>query len=59
MTAEELIAKLSKLPKDSIVMYRHNKYGRIDIDKIDFQEEIMYSGKHICTVTLEGKYKEG
>ena len=34
MTTKELIDVLSKFPEDSIVMYRHNKYGRIDINKV-------------------------
>ena len=58
MTVEELINKLSKLPQDSIVMYKHNKYGRIDIDAVDFQQELMYSGGYIRTVTLSGRYEE-
>ena len=58
MTVEELINKLSKLPQDSIVMYKHNKYGRIDIDAVDLQQELMYSGGYIRTVTLSGRYEE-
>lgn len=58
MTVEELIIKLEKLPQDSIVMYRHNKYGRVNIDKIDYQQELLYSGGYIRTVTLEATFKE-
>lgn len=58
MTTKELIDVLGKLPEDTIVMYRHNRYGRIDIDTVDFQQEPMYSGGYIRTVTLEGKYEE-
>ena len=58
MTVEELIVELNKLPKDSIVMYRHNKYGRIDIDKIDYQQELLYSGRYIKTATFEGTFRE-
>lgn len=58
MTIEELINELSKLPQESIVMYRHNKYGRIDIDTVDFDQELLYSGGYIRTVTLSGRYEE-
>ena len=58
MTVEELIQELSKLPQESIVMYRHNKYGRIDIDTVDFEQELKYSGGYMRTVTLSGKYEE-
>ena len=58
MTVEELIKKLMELPQESIVMYRHNKYGRIDIDTVNFEEELMLSGGYIRTVTLSGKFKE-
>lgn len=59
MTVEELIYKLMKLPQESIVMYRHNKYGRIDIDTVEFEQELLASGGgYIRTVTLSGKYKE-
>lgn len=58
MTVEELVNKLLSLPQESIVMYRHNKYGRIDIDTVDFQQELMVSGGYLRTVTLEGKFEE-
>ena len=58
MTVDELIAKLMKVPQDAIVMYKHNKYGRIDVDKINFEEELMYSGEYVRTVTLEGSCEE-
>lgn len=58
MTVRELIEKLKKHPKDAIVMYRHNKYGRIDIDQITYSEEQLLFGEKIKTVTLEGKVKE-
>ena len=58
MTVKELIELLKKQPKDAVVMYRHNKYGRIDIDKVDYSEEQLLFGKKIGTVTLEGKTKE-
>jgi len=57
MTIKELITELKKLPKDSVVMYRHNKYGRIDINKIEYSEEQLLFGKKIKTVTLEGEAK--
>lgn len=47
-----------KLPQESIVMYEHNKYGRVDIDTIDFNQELLLSGGYIRTVTLSGKYEE-
>ena len=58
MTVEELIKKLMELPQEAIVMYRHNKYGRIDIDTVDSEEELLLSGGYIRTVTLSGKFKE-
>lgn len=58
MTVKELINKLSTLPQDSIVMYKHNRYGRIDVDTVDYQQELMYSGGYIRTVTLEGSAEE-
>lgn len=58
MTVKELIEVLKKQPKDATVMYRHNKYGRIDIDKITYSEEKLLFGQKIGTVTLEGETKE-
>ena len=58
MTVKELIEALKKQPKDAIVMYRHNKYGRIDIDKVEYAEEELLFGHKIKTVTLEGESKE-
>ena len=58
MTVEELINQLMKLPQESIVMYENNKYGRVDIDTIDFNQELLLSGGYIRTVTLSGKYEE-
>ena len=58
MTVKELIDVLKKQPKDAIVMYRHNKYGRIDIDDVIYSEEQLLFGQKIKTVTLEGRTKE-
>lgn len=58
MTVKELIDQLKELPKDTIVMYRHNKYGRIDIDTIVHTEEQLLFGHKIHSVTFEGKAKE-
>lgn len=58
MTVKELIEKLKKQPDDAIVMYRHNKYGRIDVDVISYSEEELLFGRKIKTVTLEGESKE-
>ena len=58
MTVKELIDELKRFPTDAVVMYRHNKYGRIDIDKVLFSEEEMLFGYKIKTVTLEGETKE-
>lgn len=58
MTVKELIEKLKKQPDDAIVMYRHNKYGRIDIDTISYSEEELLFGRKIKTITLEGESKE-
>ena len=58
MTVKELIDKLIKVPEDAIVMYRHNKYGRVDIDSIDYQQEMLLSGHIILILTLEAKFEE-
>lgn len=58
MTVKELIEELKKLPAEAYVMYRHNQYGRIDIDKIVHTEEELLFGRKIHTVTLEGEMKE-
>ena len=58
MTVDELIQKLINLPQDAIVTYRHNQYGRIDVDTVEFTQELLYSGGYIRTVTLSGKYEE-
>lgn len=58
MTVKELIEALKKQPSDAVVMYRHNKYGRIDIDKIIYTEDEMLFGYKIKTVTFEGESKE-
>ena len=57
MTVKELIDLLKKYPKDSIVMYRHNKYGRISIEDVSYSEEELLFGKKIKIVTLEGEQK--
>ena len=58
MTVKELIEALKKQPYDATVMYRHNRYGRIDIDEIRYSEEQLLFGCKIKTVTLEGESKE-
>ena len=58
MTVKELIEALKQQSKDAIVMYRHNQYGRIDIDTITYTEEELLFGHKIKTVTLEGEVKE-
>ena len=57
MNVGELVAILTQYPEDAIVMYRHNKYGRIDIDTVIYAEEEM-NDKVIHTLTLEGKAEE-
>lgn len=58
MTIKELKEILNVYPEETIVMYRHNKYGRIDIDEIDFKEEEMPSREKIKTLTLEASFEE-
>ena len=58
MTVKELIEALKEYPNDAYVMYRHNQYGRIDIDTIIRTEEELLFGRKIQTVTLEGEAKE-
>ena len=57
MTVKELIVILKEKPSDAIVMYRHNKYGRIDIEDVSYSEEELLFGQKIKTVTLEGEKK--
>lgn len=58
MTIRELKEALQSLPEDSIVTYRHNKYGRIDIDAISFEEEKTLTGNTIKLITLEASFEE-
>lgn len=58
MTVKELIEFLKKQPKDAIVMYKHNRYGRIDVKEIIYSEEKLLFGEKIKTVTLSGELKE-
>lgn len=58
MTNKELQDILSKYPDECIVMYRHNKYGRIDIDCVDLTEEAMMSGNKKYLITLEANFEE-
>ena len=58
MTNKELKDILFKYPEDCIVMYRHNKFGRIDIDYVDFIEEELLSGEKIKTIVLEASFEE-
>ena len=47
MTIKELKEILDRYPEDAVVMYRHNEYGRVDIDEINFKEETLLSGKKV------------
>lgn len=58
MTIKELKEILDMYPEESIVMYRHNKFGRIDIDEIDYKEEELLSGEKVKTLTLEASFEE-
>ena len=58
MTVKKLIEELKQYPDDAVVMYRHNKYGRIDIQAANYSEEEMLFGYKLKTVTLEGESKE-
>jgi len=55
MTVKDLIKKLKTLPDDAVVTYRHNKYGRIDVEDITYTEEELLFGKKMIFVTLEGE----
>lgn len=59
MTNKELMTILSKYPEDSIVVFRHNQHGRIDIDFVESTEETMLSGDKIHFITLEATFEEG
>ena len=58
MTVKELKEILNMHPEEATVMYRHNKFGRIDIDEIDYKEEELLSGKKVKTLTLEASFEE-
>ena len=58
MTNKELKELLFKYPDNCIIVYRHNKYSRIDVDFIDFSEETMTSGEKKHFLTLEGNFEE-
>lgn len=58
MTIKELKGILDVYPEEATVMYRHNKFGRIDIDEIDYKEEELLSGKKVKTLTLEASFEE-
>lgn len=58
MTVNDLKEILNKYPEDTIVMYRHNQYGRIDIDEIDYKEENLLTGGIVKTLTLEASFEE-
>ena len=58
MTIKELKEILDVYPEEAIVMYRHNKFGRIDIDEIDYKEEHLLSGETVKTLTLEASFEE-
>lgn len=59
MTVGELKKILSDYPDSAIIMYRHNKSGRIDVNEAVYKEEKLLSGKMIKSLTLEGKYDKG
>ena len=59
MTVKELKEILEKYPEDCLVMYRHNLYGRIDIDEIDYKEETLLTGVKFKALVLEGNFMEG
>ena len=58
MTIKRLREILETYPGDGIVMYRHNKYGRIDVDTFDYSEETLVSGEKIKCFTLEADFEE-
>ena len=58
MTIKELKKVLDRYPDDAIITYRHNEYGRLDVDEIDYREETLLSGKKIKIFTLEASFEE-
>ena len=58
MTIKELKDVLGNYPEDAIVMYWHNKYGRVDVDSINYTEEDLLSGKKLKCLTLEASFEE-
>lgn len=58
MTIKELKEILERYPDDALITYRHNEYGRMDVDEIDYKEEMLFSGKKIRLFTLEASFEE-
>ena len=58
MTIKELKEILERYPDDALITYRHNKYGRMDVDEIDYREETLLSGKKVKLFTLEASFEE-
>lgn len=58
MTVQELVDILAAMPSDADMLYLHNEYGRISIDKVEMKEETLLTGEKYNTVTLSGSFKE-
>ena len=58
MIIKELKEILERYPDDALITYRHNEYGRMDVDEIDYREETLLSGKKVKLFTLEASFEE-
>lgn len=58
MTVKELKTLLDNYPEEAIVTYRHNEYGRVDVDSVECKEEQLLSGSKIWIMTFEASFKE-
>lgn len=58
MTGKDLKDILDKYPEDTVILYRHNQYGRMEIDDANFTEEKLASEKKIYFLTLEATFEE-
>lgn len=58
MTIKDLKEILDKYPEDTVLLYRHNQYGKVEIDEIDFSEEKLLSGEVLKTLTFEASFEE-
>ena len=58
MTIRELKECLNNYPEDTLITYRHNQHGRIDIDTLNYKEETDLKGNRFQILTFEASFSE-